>query len=136
MYKSITIYTDGGARGNPGPAGIGVVVYDGDGRIINKISHYIGKKTNNQAEYQALIAGLNEAIELKAEAVKCFLDSELVMKQMRGEYKVKNENIKDLYLTAQDLAKKIAKVSFHHVPREKNKEADLLVNKAINRVLQ
>lgn len=133
MSNKYIIYTDGGARGNPGPAGIGVVIYNEDGDIVLKKSEYIGKQTNNQAEYHALIFGLNEALNLKAKSVNFYLDSELVTKQMRGEYRVKNKNIYSLYEIASGLANRLDDIKFIHVGRENNKEADLLVNKALNR---
>lgn len=134
MINKYLVYTDGGARGNPGPSGIGVVIYDKDGEIVLKKSEYIGTKTNNQAEYQALILGLNEVGNLKADEVTCYLDSELVTKQMRGEYRVRNKNIAPLYQIASKLAKKFDKINFQHIPREENKEADFLVNEALDRV--
>jgi len=131
-YKKLTIYTDGGARGNPGPAGIGVVIYDENKEIIKKCSEYIGEQTNNQAEYQALILGLSEIKTLGVEIAECYLDSELVVKQMQGEYRVKNKNIRPLYVVAANLIKGFEQVTFIHVPREQNKEADKLVNVAID----
>jgi len=131
-YNKLTIYTDGGARGNPGPAGTGVVIYDENKKVVQKLAKYLGKQTNNQAEYQALILGLRWAKSLRAVEVRCCLDSELVVKQMRGEYKVKNPNVKPLYEKAVALTGSFAAVSFSHVSREKNKEADKLVNEAID----
>ena len=128
-----SIYSDGGARGNPGPAAIGVVISQ-DNKIVATISRCIGETTNNQAEYQAIIAGLEKAIELKAETVECFLDSELVVKQLRHEYKVKNKELATLFVKASNLSLQIKKVRFNHVPREENKAADKLVNEALDSV--
>lgn len=128
-----TIYSDGGARGNPGPAAIGVVISQ-DNRVVATISRCIGETTNNQAEYQAIIAGLEKAIELKAETVECFLDSELVVKQLRHEYKVKNKDLATLFIKAHNLSLQFKKISFNHVPREENKAADKLVNEALDAV--
>ena len=97
MSEKLIIYTDGGARGNPGPAGIGAVVYDADKKVIAEISEYIGEGTNNQAEYKALLAGAKKAKELGATAVDFFLDSELVVKQMRREYKIKEPTLASLF---------------------------------------
>lgn len=131
--KELDIYTDGGSRGNPGPAAIGVVIYNSDGLVVEKISQYIGEATNNQAEYNALIVGLQEAKYFKAKSVHCYLDSELVVKQMKGQYKVKNKNIKSLFFVVQDLIKNFESVKFTHVPRDENKEADRLVNEALDK---
>ena len=132
MEKIIT-FSDGGARGNPGPAGIGAVLYDADKNKIAEISHYIGETTNNQAEYRALIAALRKAVELGAKEVVSYLDSELVVKQLNREYKVKNAELAPLFLDIHNISLSFKKVTFIHVPREKNKEADLLANEAMDR---
>jgi len=134
--KQLDIYTDGGSRGNPGPAGIGVVIMNSDGLVVEKISEYIGEATNNQAEYQALILGLQEARFFKARSVHCYLDSELVVKQLNGKYKVKNQNMKPLFSIVQSLIKNFEKARFKHIPREKNEQADELVNKALDKELK
>jgi ribonuclease HI len=131
---SYTIHSDGGARGNPGPAAIGVVVTC-NRQVVETISKCIGETTNNQAEYQAIIAGLEKAIELKAEEVECFLDSELVVKQLRHEYKVKNKDLASFFVKAHNLSLQFKKISFIHIPREQNKAADKLVNKALDAIL-
>lgn len=128
----VIIYTDGGSRNNPGDAGIGVVVMDNEGTIIKEISEYIGIETNNVAEYKGLIRGLEEAINIGSKNVKAYLDSELVVKQIKGEYKVKNENLKTLYNESSKLIKKLNEFEIIHVRREFNKRADYLVNKAID----
>jgi len=132
MSKVIVIHSDGGARGNPGPAAIGVVLEDLSGKILKQMGKYIGETTNNQAEYQALLAGLQEAKKLDATEVRCYLDSELVVKQMCQEYKVKDKDLGVLFIKAWNLSQSFAKVSYHHVPREQNKQADALVNKALD----
>jgi len=131
--EKIKIYSDGGARGNPGPAAIGVYIEDERGKVVKQISRYIGKTTNNQAEYQAILAGLNFVRDLKVKEVECFLDSELVVKQLLGEYKVKDPDLAELFLKVWNLQHEFKKVTFTHIPREKNKLADALVNKALNR---
>lgn len=135
MYKKLTTWTDGGARGNPGPAGIGVVIKDGD-NLVESFGRYIGETTNNQAEYQALIAALERASILGAEDVECKLDSELVVKQMRHEYKVRDAGLQTLFLRAHNLSAGFKKVSFHHIRREFNSAADAEVNTAIDKHLQ
>lgn len=129
----IIIHSDGGARGNPGPAGIGALLQDESGKVLAEISEYLGETTNNQAEYKALIAGLEKAVELGADEVECFLDSELVVKQLKREYKVKNKDIAPLFLQVSNLLTKIKKYRFQHVFRESNKEADRLANLAMDR---
>ena len=131
----IKLFTDGGARGNPGPAGIGAVIKDGEKTIL-EANEYIGETTNNQAEYKALILGLEKAKELKAEEVECFLDSELVTKQMNREYKVKNKELAPLFVKAWNLSLGFKKIIFNHIYREKNEEADRLVNEAIDKYIQ
>lgn len=130
--KKIFINSDGAARGNPGPAGIGVVLKDETGKVVAEIFEYIGETTNNQAEYLALLAGLKKAIELGAESVGIFADSELMVSQIKGVYKVKNEGLKPLFNEAKELLKKFKTCNICHIPREKNKEADKLANKAID----
>ena len=134
MNKYI-LYTDGGARGNPGPAATGVVVYDTKGNEINTFSSFLGKATNNQAEYQAVILGLGQIqkmindMSLVAETkVDARLDSELIVKQLSGEYRVKNKDLKPLFIKLKTLVDQFQQVNFNHVPRESNKRADQLVN--------
>ena len=132
VYKKFTIYTDGGARGNPGPAGIGAVIKNESGEVVAEISEYIGEATNNQAEYKAVIAAIEKARNLGAEEVEFFLDSELVVKQLNREYRVKNEDLAPLFVRVYNASLGFKKITFKHVPREKNKEADRLVNEAID----
>lgn len=128
----LIIYTDGGARGNPGPAAIGVVIKNATGNTLAGYGEYLGRQTNNYAEYSALISGLKKAKELGATEVECVLDSELVTKQMNRQYKVKEPTLQKLFIQTFNLASAFKKVSFRHVPREKNKEADKLVNKVLD----
>jgi len=128
------LHTDGGARGNPGPAGIGVVLEFSDNKKLFK--KYIGEGTNNQAEYQALILGLEEAKKVGAEEVDCYLDSELVVKQLNREYKVKNEGLAPLFIKVYNLTQQFKKVKFIHVFREDNIEADKLVNEAMDQAIK
>ena len=129
--SKLIIHSDGGARGNPGPAAIGVVI-EQNGAIIATISEKIGKTTNNQAEYRAVLAGLEKAKELKAIEVECILDSELVVKQLQGEYKVKNKELAPLFVKVYNLSLQFRKVVFRHVLRAENKLADKLVNEALD----
>lgn len=134
--QQITIHTDGGARGNPGPAAIGVVFTDAQGVVMNEISECIGEATNNVAEYSAIVRAL-EALgtlvkDTKAVRVTFKLDSQLVQRQMLGEYKVKDANLKTYYDEAQKMLPEFDSVTFVHVPRSENKEADKLVNQALD----
>ncbi len=137
--QNLIINIDGGSRGNPGPSAIGVVFSDEDGRIIKKYFQYLGEGTNNEAEYQALIFALKKAKSLfgKEKAVKMEIeiksDSELLVKQMNGEYKIKNPNIQKLFLEAWNLKVEFKNLKFSLVPREKNSIADNLVNQALNK---
>ncbi|NQT22979.1 MAG: ribonuclease HI family protein [Candidatus Omnitrophica bacterium] len=130
--KRFDVYVDGGARGNPGPAGIGTILYDEKKKKVGDFHKYIGVATNNVAEYYAVIYGLQEALFLKADEVRLFVDSELVYKQLKGEYRVKDANLKPLFELVLHLIKGLKKVEVKNIPREDNKEADKLVNKAIN----
>ncbi|TAN32745.1 ribonuclease HI family protein [Patescibacteria group bacterium] len=129
----LIIYSDGGARGNPGPAAAGVVVKNEAGKTVAAFGEYLGEQTNNYAEYAALIAGLKKAAELGAEAVDCVLDSELVTKQMKLEYKVKEPTLQKMFVAAYNVAAKFKKVNYRHVFREKNKEADKIVNQILDK---
>ncbi len=129
--KRATLFTDGGARGNPGPAAIGFVLSE-IGSAPMEHSEYIGTATNNQAEYKALLAGLIAAKKQHIQDLQCFLDSELVVKQVRGEYRIKNEDLKDLFGEIKKILADFTSVTFQHVPRSKNAHADKLVNKALD----
>jgi ribonuclease HI len=133
MKKAI-IFSDGGARGNPGPAGIGFVLKIGKNKPI-EVGEYAGEITNNQAEYLAIKGGLDRALIEKVNELDCFLDSELVVKQLNGEYRVKNHGLRPIFEEVKGLAEKFEKVTFSHVRREKNKEADRMVNEAIDKHL-
>lgn len=130
--KKVVIYTDGGSRGNPGPAGIGVVMLDEKKKKIKEMCKYIGEATNNAAEYNALICGLEEALVLKADEITVYMDSEFVTKQMNGEYRVRNADIKPLFEKALDILKKFKSFEIKYIERSKNKDADRLANKAMN----
>ncbi len=131
MYQ---IFSDGGSRGNPGPSAYAIVVVK-DGKIIHEHSEFLGINTNNYAEYRGLIAGLTKALELKADEVEFIMDSELVIKQMNGEYKVKSQNIKDLYLDAKALSSMIPRIKFKNVRRSELliPRADELLNKELDK---
>jgi len=124
--------TDGGARGNPGPAAYGYVLEADDGTVLDARGETIGTATNNVAEYRGLLAGFEAALERGVEEVEVISDSELVVKQMRGEYRVKNETLRELSIEAARLARRIAKVSYTAVRREHNELADRLVNEALD----
>ncbi|MEJ7567766.1 MAG: reverse transcriptase-like protein [Gaiellaceae bacterium] len=128
----VRLFTDGGARGNPGPAAYGYVLEAEDGTVLAAHGESIGIATNNVAEYSALIAGLEQARELGLGEIEVVSDSELMVKQMRGEYKVKNEALRELSLRAARLAGKVGKVRYTAVRREHNKLADQLVNDALD----
>jgi ribonuclease HI len=125
-------YTDGGARGNPGPAGFGVVIQDEKGQEVAGLSQYLGHQTNNVAEYQGLIAALEYAVEHGPKALKVISDSELLVKQIRGEYKVKNPTLQDLHGRARQLIRQLEWFSIQHVLRGHNAEADRLANEAMD----
>jgi ribonuclease HI len=124
--------TDGGARGNPGPAAYAYVLEAEDGTVLAAHGEAIGVATNNQAEYRALVAGLERAVEVGVEELEVVSDSELLVKQMRGEYRVKNEALRDLSLQASRLARRIRRVRWTAVRREHNELADRLVNEALD----
>jgi len=125
------LFTDGGARGNPGPAAYGYVLEAADGTVLAAKGERIGVATNNVAEYRALIAGLEKALELSVPEVEVVSDSELLVKQMTGEYRVKNAALQDLSIQASRLARQIGTVSYRAVRREHNELADRLVNEAL-----
>ena len=129
----LTIYSDGGARGNPGISAYAIVVCKGKD-IIFEYAEFIGLRTNNYAEYRGLIAGIGKALELKAEEVEFVMDSELVIKQMRGEFKVKSPHLIDLYHDAKTLSSMIPKVRFTHVKRQNKmiSRADELLNRKMD----
>ncbi len=132
MSKTVVINTDGGARGNPGPAGIGVVIKTEGGEIVYQHGGYVGETTNNVAEYKALIKALEIAHEMGATTTKINMDSELIVKQMLGQYKIKEPTLQGLAREVFELLKHFQIYSFTHVRREYNKEADAMVNQAID----
>jgi ribonuclease HI len=131
--KKLIIYTDGGSRGNPGPAAIGAVLKDEAGFLVAEISECIGVTTNNQAEYRAVVAAIEKAKELGAKELDFFLDSELVVKQLKREYKVRDKDLAPLFMKIYNAMMGFEKVTFTHVRREFNTEADKLVNEALDK---
>lgn len=130
MQTRLDIYSDGGARGNPGPAAAAYLIVAENGEVQKAEARYLGKRTNNQAEYEALIAALESAADLGAEKVVCYLDSELVCKHLTGEYKVKNSELLKLWTKTRELKRCFKQVSFVNVPRTNSfiQEADRLLN--------
>ncbi len=132
--QKVVIYADGCSRGNPGAAAIGGVIQDSSGSIVGSVSQAIGRATNNVAEYKSLIATLTLALDLGVSSVDVRMDSELVVKQVQGEYKTKNLGLKPLLKSVQNLLKEFDYYCIKHVPREQNKMADSLCNKALDNV--
>ena len=128
-----TAHVDGGARGNPGPAGYGVVIHDPSGKKIAELSQYLGHRTNNYAEYSGLLAALRYAIAHHIQALKIVSDSELMVRQMKGIYKVRHPDLRKLYDEAQHLTSQIEHVEIRHALREHNQDADRLANQAMDR---
>ena len=126
------LYTDGGARGNPGPGGIGVVLQDAKNETVYELAKYIGKCTNNEAEYLGVLHGLQAAKSKDVKKLEVIVDSELVVKQLTGDYKVKNDRLKKLYMQVKELESSFVSISYKHVKRDKNKRADALVNEALD----
>lgn len=131
--KYLVAHSDGGARGNPGPAGYGVVIQDESGRKIAELSEYLGHQTNNFAEYQGLIAALEYALKHGPKALKVISDSELLVRQIKGIYKVKNATLQDLHARAKELIRQLEWFSIGHALREHNQEADRLANEAMDK---
>lgn len=138
MHKRLMIFSDGGARGNPGPAAAAFIVLSENGQVLTTNSRYLGLRTNNQAEYEALIEALHFAAKVNAEEITCHLDSELVAKQLTREYAVKNSELSKLWRKVQELNKCFKKVSFISVPRTniQIQKADALVNKVLDEELK
>jgi probable phosphoglycerate mutase len=128
-----TAHVDGGARGNPGPAGYGVAIQDANGKGVAELSEYLGHRTNNYAEYQGLLAALRYAAENQIKALKVVSDSELMVRQMKGIYKVRNPDLRKLYDEAQQLVRRLEHFEIRHAMREQNKTADRLANEAMDR---
>lgn len=130
--KNGFIFTDGGSRGNPGIAGCGAVLYDGDKNKIDTTTEFCGRQTNNFAEYRGLIIGLELALKNEITDLIVYMDSKLIIEQMKGNFKVKNAGLKPLFENAKNICDNFVKVSFTHVHREKNKVADELANQAMD----
>jgi len=127
-----TLFADGGSRGNPGPSAYGAVVVDEDGTVVREISAYLGTSTNNVAEWSGLIAGLEAALEMGVDDIDVRLDSELVVRQLSGAYRVKQSHLLPLHAKAKTLLRRFARSDVAHVRREQNKEADALVNQVLD----
>jgi ribonuclease HI len=132
VKKTLRLFTDGAARGNPGPAGAGVVIEDDQGTRLCGRHRFLGKATNNEAEYLALIEGLKAAAEWKPDRLEIYLDSKLVVEQMKGRYRVKKPELKPLHAQAKELLDGFADFDIDHVERERNKGADALANRALD----
>ena len=131
MAKQLIIHTDGGSRGNPGPAGAGVEICDAKGRTCFRAGYFLGKTTNNVAEYTGLVRGLEAATKLGASEVQVFLDSELLVRQMNGQYRVRSERLAPLYEQAQRLCRSLESFEIQYIPRAQNQRADALADQAI-----
>ena len=134
MHDDLIIFTDGGARGNPGPAASGVVISTADGIVIEAFGRYLGETTNNQAEYKAILFALQAAKKYQPKRIQFYMDSELAMKQLNGQYRMKNEALRPIFDEIKRLASHY-QVTFEHVYREKNMAADEQVNLAIDQAL-
>jgi len=130
--NTLTIYIDGASRGNPGDSGVGIVMKIDD-IVVKELSQYIGKTTNNVAEYKALILALEEASKLEPESIKIYSDSELLVNHLTGEYRVKSKHLKSLFDEVAELSKKFDQIDIEKINRDKNKEADKLSKKAITK---
>ncbi|OGL29636.1 hypothetical protein A3D14_01310 [Candidatus Saccharibacteria bacterium RIFCSPHIGHO2_02_FULL_47_12] len=131
--KEVKLFADGGSRGNPGPSASGYVLLDMQDNVIAKNGTYLGETTNNQAEYHSLISGLHEAHKRGAKYVHVYMDSQLVINQLKGSFKVRHDGIKPVYQKAVDIASQFADVTYTHVPREYNKAADAMVNETLDK---
>jgi ribonuclease HI len=138
MHDRLRIYSDGASRGNPGPAAIAIKILDENGKVLKKASKYLGRRTNNEAEYEALATALEFASDFTDGEVQCFLDSELVAKQLNGEYRVKSPRLEGLWLKVRKLQQHFHKVTFNHVPRtdENVEEVDNMANHVLDAVLR
>lgn len=135
-YDTLTVYTDGGSRRNPGPGAIAVVIYDDKGNLIKEYSEFIGNTTNNRAEYTALIRALELAVSFCKGEIILFSDSKLVVNQLSWKWKVRNNELKPVFERAKEREKMFEKVSYTHVRRENNKRADELVNECLDKKLK
>lgn len=132
LPKEVKLYGDGGSRGNPGPSAYGFAILDMNDNVLFKKGQYIGVTTNNQAEYKAVLFGLEEAKKQGVKKIEVYLDSQLVVNQMNGSYKVRNQDLLPIYSSIKGLLKDFENISFTHVPRELNKLADSMVNEALD----
>ncbi|WNG34582.1 ribonuclease HI family protein [Archangium minus] len=130
--QSLKLFSDGAARGNPGPAGAGAVLMDTEGRVVARLGRFLGVQTNNYAEYMGLLLGLKHALSLGVKQLEVAADSELLIRQLQGRYQVKSPTLRPLYEEAVALLKQFPRVKLAHVPREKNKAADEMSNRAID----
>ena len=132
MTASWTVFTDGASRGNPGPSSIGAVVYDADGKEVHTVSRRLGRATNNEAEYQAVIAGLEAALGLGGGSVDLRMDSQLIVRQLEFRYRVRNARLRPFFERVVELRRQFESFKVTHVPREQNKRADQLANLALD----
>jgi len=132
LSRRVLVWSDGAARGNPGPAGAGAVITDPEGRVLERYGRFLGKQTNNYAEYQGLLLGLQKAMELGAREVGVRADSQLLIRQLEGKYRVRNAGLKPLHEQALKLLRSFEKFDLRHVPREENFNADEMSNRAID----
>ena len=132
LPEKVKVFTDGASRGNPGPAALGVAFYDENDTPLTEFKESLGMQTNNYAEYMAVIKALEISLDQGVKFLHIYCDSELLVKQMSGEYKVKSPHIRELFIKAKKFTEKLSHVSFHHVKREFNKKADALANQALD----
>lgn len=130
--QRMKMWADGASRGNPGPSGAGAIVKLADGSVIGEVAEFLGHGTNNRAEYTAALLGLQRALELGGREIDVYMDSQLVVRQMEGTYKVKNAGLRPLWEQAGALSRRFVRCTFHHVPREQNSEADALANTGVD----
>jgi ribonuclease HI len=135
MKGRLILYADGGARGNPGPAGAGACLEDGEGHVIAEVCEYLGETTNNVAEYSALRLGLQEALKHRPASLKIRLDSQLIVRQLDGSYQVKQPHLQELHREVRALLEKFPHYEIEHIPREQNERADRLANQAMDQGL-
>jgi ribonuclease HI len=134
-HDFLRIYSDGASRGNPGPAGAGAVLLDKDGHTVERLGRFLGEQTNNHAEYQGALLGLRRAKALGASSIELLADSQLLVRQLQGRYRVKHPGLLPLYREALELLEQFSKVTLRHVPREQNREADAMSNRALDECL-
>lgn len=130
--EKLLLYTDGGSRHNPGPAAIGFILKTENGQVLRKGGKFLGQATNNEAEYRALLEGLRAAQEFRPRQLDCFLDSSLAVNQLNGKFKVKEARLRELIFAVKKLEAGFASIHYHYVPREKNQEADAIVNQILD----